>query len=190
MRRPLPATRFPVLLGRSDGRVHGVHMAVRGRSARVRHTGHLAQRPRPNHSVRPCHVPVPRAWPRLRASQQTAGDGRRRSGPLRPPGSQLSIAGHTGGPAGQHLRRLWTAGHPPQPSVRSGPAAQVAVQYGPPNDGRVPHHRAVSRRAGRPAVCPRGCSAHCRTCGRDTPVPGAVVQFLLRGLQFVLSGKF
>jgi len=174
-RRSRPAARLPVLLGRRDGRLHGLHMAVRGRRARVRHTGHLAQRPRPDHRIRPGHVPVPRAWPRLRTRQQAAGHGRGRGGPLRPPGSGLSVAGHPGGPAGRHVRRLRPAGGPPQPSVRPGPAAQVAVQYGPPNDGRIPHHRAVGRRAGRPAVCPRGRRAHRGTCGRDTLVPGAAV---------------
>jgi len=73
------------------------------------------------------------------------------------------------------VRRLRPAGWPPQPSVRPGPAAQVAVQYGPPNDGRIPHHRTVGCRAGQPAVCPRGCRAHRGTCGRDTLVPGTAV---------------
>jgi len=86
-RRSHPAVRLPVLLGRRDGRVHGLHMVVRGRRASVRHTGDLAQRPRPDHRIRTGHLPVPRAWPRLRTRQQAAGDGRGRGGPLRTPGS-------------------------------------------------------------------------------------------------------
>jgi len=172
-----------VLLGRLVGRVRCVHMAVHGGRAGGRRLSVLRQRAGSDGRLQPGHVSVQRAGPRLRAHRPAAGGGRGRGEPSRPP-----VAGRARGSPGPHFRRLWAAGGPPQPGVRDGSVAQVAVQRGPHHHGRVPHHRAVGSRPGRPAVRPRGRRAHGRTRGRDTPVPDTTVVFLLHGRPVVQPG--
>jgi len=170
-----------VLLGRHDVRVHGVHMDVHGGRTGGRHIILQHKCGGPDSHLQPGHVPVPRAGLRLRAHRSPAGGGR--GGP---PGTP--DAGRARGPPVPDGRRLWPTGEPPQPGVHDDPVYEMAVQRGPHHHGRVPHHRNVGRRAKQRAVRSHSRRTHRRTRGRDIPVPGATVVFLLHGRPFVQSG--